>query len=98
MILDNFEGTIITFKSAGTLYPIQVNVFCEIIHKLINDDLWSKALTLCRRVQDRVLWAVLAAISSKKNQLDICEEAYAATLQVDKVMYLQHLKVIFVSP
>lgn len=51
VILENFEGPIITFKSAGTLYPIQVNLFCEILHKLLNDDLWAKALTLCRRVQ-----------------------------------------------
>lgn len=51
VILENFEGSVITFKSAGTLYPIQVNLFCEILHKLLNDDLWAKALTLCRRVQ-----------------------------------------------
>lgn len=51
VILENFEGSIITFKSSGTLYPIQVNLFCEILHKLLNDDLWAKALTLCRRVQ-----------------------------------------------
>lgn len=51
VILEYFEGSIITFKSSGTLYPIQVNLFCEILHKLLNDDLWAKALTLCRRVQ-----------------------------------------------
>lgn len=43
--------------------------------------------------QDQILWATLAAISSKKNQLEIAEEAYSATLQIDKVKYLQYIKV-----
>lgn len=30
----------------------------------------------------------------KKNQLEISEEAYAASLQIDKVKYLQYIKVI----
>lgn len=32
-------------------------------------------------------------MSSKKNQLEIAEEAYSASLQIDKVKYLQHIKV-----
>lgn len=51
VVLENFEGSIVTFKSSGALYPIQVNLLCESLHKLINDDLWTKALTLCRRIQ-----------------------------------------------
>lgn len=43
-----------TFKSSGALYPIQVNLLCESLHKLINDDLWTKALTLCRRIQVQI--------------------------------------------
>lgn len=35
----------------------------------------------------------LAAISLKNDQLEISEEAYCASLQVDKVEYLQHIKV-----
>lgn len=119
-VLENFEGSIVTFKSSGALYPIQVNLLCEILHKLLYDDLWAKALNLCRRMQvhkigiftcleyvvflcynndynliikDPILWATLAAISSKKNQLEIAEEAYSSSLQIDKVKYLQHIKV-----
>lgn len=51
IVLENFEGSIVTFKSSGVLYPIQVNMLCEALHKLINDDLWTKALALCRRMQ-----------------------------------------------
>ena len=93
IVLENFEGSIVTFKSSGALYPIQVNLLCETLHKLLNDELWARALKLCRRIQDPILWAALAAISSKKNQLEIAEEAYSASLQIDKVKYLQHIKV-----
>lgn len=51
IVLDNFEGSIVTFKSSGALYPIQVNLLCESLHKLLNEGLWSKALALCRRIQ-----------------------------------------------
>lgn len=42
--------------------------------------------------QNTILWSTLAAIASKKNQLDITEEAYSAALQIDKVNYLQYIK------
>lgn len=51
MVLESFEGSIITFRGSGELYPMQVNILCEILHRLIYDDSWSKALTLCRRTQ-----------------------------------------------
>lgn len=93
IVLENFEGSIVTFKSSGALYPIQVNLLCEALHKNLHDALWDRTLNLCRRIQDPVLWATLAAISSKRNQLEIAEEAYSACLQIDKVKYLQHIKV-----
>lgn len=43
--------------------------------------------------QSTTVWATLAAIASRRNQLDICEEAFSAVLQVDKVDYLNHVKV-----
>lgn len=97
IVLENFEGSIVSFKSSGTLYPIQVNFLCEMLHKILNDDLWSKVLTFCRRAQDPILWATLAAISAKKNQLEIAEEAYSASLQIDKVKYLQYIKVCYTN-
>lgn len=44
-------------------------------------------------IQNKTLWVTLAAISLKNDQLEISEEAYCASLQVDKVEYLQHIKV-----
>lgn len=39
-VLENFEGSIVTFKSSGALYPIQVNLLCETLHKLLYEHLW----------------------------------------------------------
>ena len=91
--LEMFEGNCVTFKGSGTLFTIQVNLYCEILHRLLANDHWYQALRVCRQCQNVIVWATLAAVASKRNQLEICEEAYSAALQIDKVEYLQHIKV-----
>lgn len=44
--------------------------------------------------QNAYLWATLAAVATRKNQLAISEEAYSAALQIDKVCYLQYIKTL----
>lgn len=39
-----------------------------------------------------MLWATLAALSTKKNQLEISEEAFSSALQIDKVDYMHYIK------
>uniref|UniRef100_A0A182M8M8 Uncharacterized protein n=1 Tax=Anopheles culicifacies TaxID=139723 RepID=A0A182M8M8_9DIPT len=53
---------------------------------------WERALKLCRLAQNHLLWATLAAMASKRNQLEISEEAFSASLQIDKVNYLNYIK------
>lgn len=57
---------------------------------------WEKALKICRLAQNTILWATLAAIATKHNQFEISEEAYCAALQIDKVYYLQYIKVHYI--
>lgn len=49
--LENFEGPSVTFKSSGALYTVQVNIFCEVMHRMLAEDQWSQALKICRRCQ-----------------------------------------------
>ena len=51
-------------------------------------------LLIMRMAQNAYLWATLAAVATRKNQLQISEEAYSAALQVDKVSYLQYFKTL----
>ncbi|KAG4070781.1 hypothetical protein HA402_011007 [Bradysia odoriphaga] len=90
--LDNFEKSIITFRCSGAVYSVQIDVYCDAVHRLLADGMWMQALKVCRKAKNKTLWVTLAAISLKYDQLEISEEAYCASLQVDKVEYLQHIK------
>ncbi|XP_058449133.1 intraflagellar transport protein 80 homolog [Malaya genurostris] len=90
--LENFEGTNVTLRSSGAIFTISVKTYCVILHKLFVENAWERALKLCRLVQNQILWATLAAMASKRNQLDISKEAFSACLQIDKVNYLSYIK------
>ncbi|XP_055709672.1 intraflagellar transport protein 80 homolog [Phlebotomus papatasi] len=90
--LESFEGCQIGLRSSGALFTVSVKIYCNLLHKFVQDGLWSQAVKVCRLGQTPVLWATLAAMATKKNQLSISEEAYSAALQIDKVHYLQHIK------
>lgn len=67
-------------------------MYCEALHRALDDNKWKQALKICRLAQNRVLWGTLAAIATKRNQLDISEEAFCAAFQIDKINYLHYLK------
>ncbi|XP_052871206.1 intraflagellar transport protein 80 homolog [Anopheles cruzii] len=90
--LENFEGASVTFRSSGAIFTVSVKTYCVILHKLFAENQWERSLKLCRLVQNQLLWATLAAMASKRNQLDISEEAFCASLQIDKVNYLNYIK------
>ncbi|XP_049530312.1 intraflagellar transport protein 80 homolog [Anopheles darlingi] len=90
--LENFEGANVTFRSSGAIFTVSVKPYCVILHKLFAENQWEKALKLCRLMQSQLLWATLAAMASKRNQLDISEEAFCASLQIDKVYHLEYIK------
>ncbi|XP_058819014.1 intraflagellar transport protein 80 homolog [Topomyia yanbarensis] len=90
--LESFEGANVSLRSSGAIFTISVKTYCVILHKLFADNAWERALKLCRLVQNQVLWATLAAMASKRNQLDISKEAFSAALQIDKVNYLSYIK------
>ncbi|KAL5281188.1 IFT80 family protein [Megaselia abdita] len=88
----SFEDTVITFCCTGSLFSVSINMYCEALHRALNDNKWKHALKICRLAQNRILWGTLAAIATKRNQLDISEEAFCAAFQVDKINYLHYLK------
>lgn len=94
IVIETFEDAIITFRCSGALLPVNVNMYCEILHRTLIESQWQQALKLCRMSQNAYLWATLAAVATRKNQLQISEEAYSAALQIDKVSYLQYIKTL----
>lgn len=90
--LVSFDGLTITFCASGTRFTVTAKIYCILMHKLVMENQWDKALKICRMGQSGLLWACLAALSSKRNQLEISEEAYSSALQIDKVDYMKHVK------
>jgi intraflagellar transport protein 80 len=90
--LINFDGFAITFCASGANFTITTKIYCILIHKLVSDNQWEKALKICRMGQSALLWACLAALASKRNQHEISEEAFSSALQIDKVDYMQFVK------
>lgn len=90
--LVNFDGLAITLCASGSNYTVATKIYCILIHKLVSENQWEKALKICRMGQSVLLWALLAALSAKRNQLEISEEAYSSALQIDKVDYMSFLK------
>ncbi|XP_065358749.1 intraflagellar transport protein 80 homolog [Calliphora vicina] len=94
IVIETFEDAIVTFRCSGALLPISINMYCEILHRTLMESHWQQALKICRMAQNAYLWATLAAVATRKNQLQISEEAYSAALQIDKVSYLQYIKTL----
>lgn len=90
--LVNFDGLTITLCASGSNFTVTAKIYCILIHKLVVENQWEKALKICRMGQSTLLWACLAALSSKRNQLEISEEAYSSALQIDKVDYMTFVK------
>ncbi len=88
----NFDGFTITFCASGANFTITAKIHCILIHKLVGENQWDKALKICRMRQNALLWACLAALASKRNQHEISEEAFSSALQIDKVDYMQFVK------
>lgn len=82
----------ITFCCTGSLFSVSINMYCEALHRALNDNKWKHALKICRLAQNRILWGTLAAVATKRNQLDISEEAFCAAFQIDKINYLHYIK------
>lgn len=49
--LVSFEGAVVRFGSNGITYAVQVNVYCDAVHRLLAEDRWQQALQVCRRSQ-----------------------------------------------
>ncbi|XP_063699829.1 intraflagellar transport protein 80 homolog [Culicoides brevitarsis] len=92
--IESFEGSYITFRSSGAAFTIAIKPYFEALHRFVNDGMWKKSLQICRAFNHPVLWATLAAIASRQNEIEISEEAYSAAIQIDKVNYLQHIKAL----
>ncbi|PAA76732.1 hypothetical protein BOX15_Mlig022764g2, partial [Macrostomum lignano] len=91
--LIGFLGRSITVrKSDGTPVTMSISPYPCTLHSYTSVGKWREAIKLCHFVDDEMLWAVLAAMSIAKRDLDTAETAFAAIAEPDKVEYIQYIR------
>jgi len=88
-----FRGTRVQVRrSDGAMVSASVSPYPSILEKFCATSEWEPALRLCRYVKSQQLWACLAAMAVAGKELHTAEVAYAAIDQVDKLLYMCHIK------
>lgn len=74
--LENFEGPIIIFKGTGTTFPVHIISYCEMLHRLLNDDNWTQALRLCRRANVNKGFLTISLSEMLEAKMSLVNSAY----------------------
>ena len=91
-ILDFRHTRVQVRRSDGAVVSFSVSPYPSILEKYCAAAEWEPALRLCRYVKSAELWACLAAMAVSGKELHTAEVAYAAIDQVDKLLYMCHIK------
>ena len=88
-----FRGTRVQVRrSDGALHCASVSPYPAMLERFCAGGEWEPALRLCRYVKSNELWACLAAMAIAGKELHTAEVAYAAIEQVDKLLFMCHIK------
>ncbi|VDN53941.1 unnamed protein product [Dracunculus medinensis] len=91
----SFIGNHISIRrSDGCLVPCGIPPFAVILISYIHSLKWDQAITLCRKMKEEHLWAILAAMAVDLNNFYAAEIAYAALDEVEKVNYLSSFRTL----
>jgi len=90
----SFVGNKISARdSRGSILTYAISKYPAILHDLVVvNNKWDEAIRLCRFVEEKFLWALLAGLAIKLYHLDSAEVALAATDNVAKLNFILHLK------
>lgn len=97
-IITSFVDNRVRIRRAdGSTQSSSMSPYPSMMYRLASENSWSRCARLARFVgkEDRILWAMLAAMAIQAAQLDTAEVALAALGdQVDKMQYIQSVKLI----
>lgn len=89
----HFTGSIVSIRQLdGALASLSVPPYAKIMYEHIDNADFDRSIKLCRFVNDKPLWACLAATSIYCRELDTAEIALAAIDEVDKVQFINYIK------
>ncbi|OMJ95505.1 hypothetical protein SteCoe_1102 [Stentor coeruleus] len=94
-IIDSFTGSLVTVRRVdGRIVTLNISPYPALLYETSDRGQWAKAIKLCRFVKDRVLWACLAAMALYARELNTAEIALAAIDEVDKIQFINYVKMI----
>ncbi|GAA50697.1 intraflagellar transport protein 80 homolog [Clonorchis sinensis] len=91
-LLSFYRDRITIRRINGSVSSLTVSPYPDKLHQLIATNKWNEALSLCRNVKDKMLWACLAGFATCAKDLDMAEIAFAEIEEVDKVEYIRYIK------
>ncbi len=94
-VMDSFTTSLCTLRRVdGRVVTLSVSPYPDMLYECCDRGQWEKAVRLCRYVKDPTLWACLAAMALHARELNTAELALAAIDQVDKVQFINYVKLI----
>ena len=94
-VIDSFTGSLITVRRVdGRVVTLSISAYPALLYENSDRGQWAKAIKLCRFVKDRVLWACIAAMALYARELNTAEIALAAIDEVDKIQFINYVKMI----
>ncbi|WIA18978.1 hypothetical protein OEZ85_003645 [Tetradesmus obliquus] len=91
--LDLFAGSCLTLRRKdGARVCASIAPQPAMLHDLVRQGQWDKAVRLARFSADPAVWACLAALAMAAGELPTAEAAYAAIDAVDKLQFVLHLR------
>ncbi|MEW5301900.1 MAG: hypothetical protein WDW36_004725 [Sanguina aurantia] len=81
-------------RSDGVLVTIATSPYPIMLYDMVKRAQWDKATRLCRFIKDPTVWASLAAMAMASKELNTAETAFAAIDEVDKLHFVQKVKMV----
>lgn len=78
----------------GVKVFIQVSPYLEALKNYIGASKWMECRTICRVMKNEALWALLAGSAVLSKQLDTAEECFLAIGQIERAIFIQHIKAL----
>lgn len=89
----SYVGTKVTLRQGdGSLVYSSVLPYPALLHEYSTSARWEDALRLCRFAKDQSLWACLAGMAMANRELTTAEMAYAATVELPRVQYINFIR------
>eukprot|EP00744_Colponema_vietnamica_P004698 GILI01006971.1.p1 GENE.GILI01006971.1~~GILI01006971.1.p1 ORF type:complete len:777 (-),score=200.59 GILI01006971.1:150-2480(-) len=92
--IQDFSTTRINVRrgSDGALLSFGISPYPALLFSHTANNDWELATRLCRFLDDRTLWSILAALAIKSSDLNTAGVAYGALNELDKVRYIDSVK------